>query len=91
MLVSLGFSAILWLQTIALQMATLPVKQNKQTRKGREQLNGFHFGLAGYVILVFLIGLEQRTYILAAGSPIYPGKYAAMLVEIIIINRFDNA
>ena len=44
-------------------MAALPVKQ---ARKRREQLNGFQFWLAGYVIFLFLIGLKQRLkYILA--------------------------
>ena len=37
-------------------MASLPVKQ---ARKWREQLTGFQFWLAGYVIFLFLIGLEQ--------------------------------
>ena len=41
-------------------MEALPVKQS---RKRREQLNGFQFWLAGYVIFLFLIGLEQRAKI----------------------------
>ena len=50
-------------------MAVLPVKQ---ARKRREQLNGFQFsGLAGYVIFLFLIGLEQRAklYFIPLNSP----------------------
>ena len=38
-------------------MAAFPLKQ---ARKQGEQLNGFKFSLAGYVIFFFLIGSEQR-------------------------------